>query len=224
MAGPQHNDDDAPGGYASPPCFMHEVDPAYMGIDPQQQLDVARWRKSERERLIKARLAMTALERQAHTEAITRRLDEIVGDVTGKTVSAYWPIRGEPDLRAWLESVWQRAGRGALPVVVAKATPLVFRAWRQGEALERGVWNIPVPANGPDITPEIVIAPIVGFDRACYRLGYGGGYFDRTLAAAKSRPMVIGVGYGAMELATIYPQPHDIAMDVIVTERETVGR
>jgi 5,10-methenyltetrahydrofolate synthetase len=225
MTGSHDHDGQGSGEYASPPCFMHEVDPAYMGVvDAQQQIDVARWRKGERTRRIEARLAMSAAERQSHTEAIIQRIDELVGDVSGKIVSAYWPIRGEPDLRAWLETIWARGGEGALPIVVAKGQPLIFRTWRQGEALEKGVWNIPVPANGPDVHPDIVISPIVGFDRSCYRLGYGGGYFDRTLAAAKTRPQVIGIGYSTMELPTIYPQPHDIPMDVIVTEREIVRR
>ena len=69
---------------------------------------------------------------------------------------------------------------------------------------------------------DVVIAPVVGFDRACYRLGYGGGFFDRTLAAMPRRPRVFGVGYACAELATIYPQPHDIGMDAIVTERQTI--
>src|SRR5690606_38434433 len=97
------DDDESPRGYASPPCFMHEVDPDYMGIDMQQEADVLRWRHNQRRQLIKARLAMPAAERQAHSEAIMWRLDEILGDLTGKTISAYWPIRGEPDLRFWLE-------------------------------------------------------------------------------------------------------------------------
>jgi 5-formyltetrahydrofolate cyclo-ligase len=81
------------------------------------------------------------------------------------------------------------------------------------------VWNIPVPAEGEGIVPDVVIAPIVGFDRACYRLGYGGGFFDRTLAALPVRPRVFGVGYAYAEMETILPQSHDIAMDAIVTER-----
>jgi 5,10-methenyltetrahydrofolate synthetase len=103
-------------------------------------------------------------------------------------------------------------------VVVEKGQPLVFRVWAPGDPLERGVWNIPVPAAGPAITPDVVIAPVVGFDPDCYRLGYGGGYFDRTLAALPSRPMVIGVGHSTARLATIHPQPHDIPMQAIVTE------
>ena len=85
-----------------------------------------------------------------------------------------------------------------------------------------GIWNIPVPAEGALLIPTLVIAPLVGFDAANYRLGNGGGYFDRTLAeliANKQRPTVIGVGYECLQIATIRPQPHDIPMDVIVTEK-----
>ncbi|TSE12489.1 5-formyltetrahydrofolate cyclo-ligase, partial [Mesorhizobium intechi] len=77
---------------------------------------------------------------------------------------------------------------------------------------------IPIPAEGDPVLPDIVVAPIVGIDPANYRLGYGGGFFDRTLAAMPSKPLVIGVGYELQRVATIYPQPHDIPMDRIVTE------
>lgn len=221
-------DDDArneAGSYASPPCLMHEIDPAYMGLDVQQQQDVSRWRRSERVRLIDARLAMPVAARAGHAEAIASRLDEIIEDVKGKVVSAYWPMRGEPNLRSWLETLDARGGTGALPVVVQKGAPLIFRAWRKGEPLEKGIWNIPVPSLCAEVvTPDVIIAPVVGFDRACYRLGYGGGYFDRTLACAKNHPVTVGVGYSAMEIPTIYPQPHDVAMDVVVTEREAIRR
>ncbi|MEP4420404.1 MAG: 5-formyltetrahydrofolate cyclo-ligase, partial [Nitratireductor sp.] len=118
----------------------------------------------------------------------------------------------------------RRGGTLALPVVVEKAAPLVFRDWRPGMKLEKGVWNIPVPPAAPAVIPDIVISPVVGFDPANYRLGYGGGFFDRTLAALPARPTVIGVGYAAAAIATIYPQPHDIAMDFIVTEAGRAGQ
>src|SRR5690606_24922582 len=102
------------------------------------------------------------------------------------------------------------------PVVVEKARPLVFRAYRPGDRLEKGVWNIPIPADGDPVIPDIVIAPLVGVDVRNYRLGYGGGFFDRTLAALPKRPLVIGVGYEMQRIATIHPQPHDIPMDRIV--------
>lgn len=83
----------------------------------------------------------------------------------------------------------------------------------------RGDWNIPVPPpDAPPVTPEIALAPLVGWDAGGYRLGYGGGYFDRTLAALSPRPFTIGVGLQKAQLATIHPQPHDIRLDAIVTE------
>lgn len=214
--------DEGQGSFASPPCFMHELDPAYLGFSPepdrQQRADVMRWRKAERQRLIQERLAIPAEDRKRHTARITDALDGMIGDVAGLTVSTYWPFRGEPDLRPWMKAVIARGGRCALPVVVERGAPMVFRAWTPGARLEHGIWNIPIPADGPEIDPDVVIAPVVGFDPSCYRLGYGGGFFDRTLAAREPRPRAIGIGYATAALATIYPQPHDIPMTAIVTQ------
>lgn len=216
------HDDEAPSAYASPPCLMHELDPCFTGlaraVDPQQSQDVMRWRKAERERLIAARLAVDVDTRRAHAGRISAQLREIIGDVRGVTVSTYWPFRGEPDLRDLMAAVAAGGGWCALPVVVERGRPLVFRLWAPGEPLERGVWNIPVPAAGAEVVPDVVIAPVVGFDPEAYRLGYGGGFFDRTLAALASRPRVIGVGYALAAIPTIYPQPHDVPLDKIVTE------
>lgn len=84
--------------------------------------------------------------------------------------------------------------------------------------MARGFWNIPVPANGIAVLPDIVVSPVVGFDPACYRLGYGGGFYDRTLATMAPKRLVIGVGFAMSSVATIHPLPHDIPMDLIVTE------
>lgn len=216
------DDDPSPVECASPPCSMHEVDPAYVGLASPAQADlrpaVAQWRKSERERLIASRLLLDAATRAGHARGIARHLDELIGDPSGLVVSTYWPYRGEPDLRPWLEELRARGGRTALPVVIAKKAPLIFRLWRAGEPLASGVWDIPVPADGEAVQPDIVIAPIVGFDTECYRLGYGGGYFDRTLAILPSSTIAIGVGYEQAAMATIRPQPFDIPMRHIVTE------
>jgi 5-formyltetrahydrofolate cyclo-ligase len=179
--------------------------------------EIARWRKMERERLISGRLAIPAETRADFAMAISDRLDTIIGDISGRVVSLYWPFRGEPDLRPWMASVTARGGVAALPVVVEKAHPLIFRAYRPGDRLEKGVWNIPVPADGGPVIPDMVIAPLVGVDAQNYRLGYGGGFFDRTLASLRTKPLVIGVGYANQHIATIHPQPHDIPMDRIVT-------
>ena len=210
---------------ASPPCFVNEVDPTYFGSPPpapsQPHANVQRWRRFERDRLIKERLEIGVDARHRLSECIVARLDDAIGDLSGKLVSAYWPFRGEPDLRDWLERIAAHGGRYALPVVIRKNAPLVFRTWRKGEPLSHGVWNIPVPTDGEVVYPDVVIAPLVGYDRAGYRLGYGGGFFDRTLAAMPNRPLVIGVGYSQAMIPSINPQVHDIPMNKIVTEQET---
>lgn len=221
MTGPDDTED--VGAFASPPCFMHELDPDFRATPPagdrRTEADVARWRKAERERLIEARRAIPLDARTAMTANIAAGLDRLLGEVAGLTVSLYWPFKAEPDLRPWAAAVIERGATVALPIVVEKAAPLIFRAWRPGDPLGRGVWNIPIPTEeAPLARPDIVIAPLVGFDAARYRLGYGGGFFDRTLAAARPRPRAVGIGYEIGRLATIYPQAYDIPMDAIVTE------
>jgi 5-formyltetrahydrofolate cyclo-ligase len=209
------DDDDGPG---SPPCFLHllgsEGAPA---IDPRQAREVARWRKVERERLIAARLALPAEYRAAQAGAIANDLDGLIPAERRAIISVYWPIRAEPDLRPWMREKWKQGVRIALPVALALRQPLVFREWRADGPLARGLWKIPYPADGIEVIPTVVLAPLVGFDAACYRLGYGGGFFDRTLAGMAAKPMVIGVGYPGSLIRTIFPQPYDIPMDWIVT-------
>jgi 5,10-methenyltetrahydrofolate synthetase len=206
--------------YSSPACFMHELDADFRMRQPDKSTwtDVARWRKAERERLIAARMAMSVDERKIGAGRIAANATRAIGKIGSGIVSLYWPFRGEPDLRDWMIEVMDRGGRIALPVVIEKGKPLEFRLWAPGEPLERGVWNILVPSRRNVVAPDVVIAPVVGFDAESYRLGYGGGFFDRTLAAAPNKPLVIGVGYAGSRIPTIYPQPHDIKMDVIVTD------
>ena len=184
----------------------------------ETRAEVIDWRKAERQRLIAARLAATPAQREAWSASITEALVQAIGGFDGLIVSVYWPFRGEPDLRAWMKRVAQGGGTCALPVVVEKGHPLVFRSWKEGDPLERGVWNIPVPSKGESVIPDVTIAPVVGFDPQCYRLGYGGGFFDRTLAALPRKPRVFGVGYDLQSIETIHPLAHDIPMDAIVTE------
>jgi 5,10-methenyltetrahydrofolate synthetase len=188
---------------------------------PIRWTEIARWRKAERARLIEARLVIPNERRAEMAKQIAEGLDAAIGDISGRTVSLYWPFRGEPDMRSWMASVIERGGTVALPVVVEKARPLLFRAYRPGDRLEKGVWNIPVPADGAAVTPDVVIAPLVGFDGEKFRLGYGGGFFDRTLAGLPAKPLVIGIGYSTQRIDTIHPQPHDIPMDGIVTDAQT---
>jgi 5,10-methenyltetrahydrofolate synthetase len=217
-----HDADEEGSGFASPACLLHELGPDHGGLTgtspAEQRSNILRWRKAERERLITMRLAIPADKRAADSAGIAANLDRLLPNLEGKVVSLYWPLRGEPDLRGWLASILQRGAICALPVVAQKNAPLVFHSWRPGEKLVRGFWNIPVPEKEEAVTPDIALAPVVGFDKQGYRLGYGGGYFDRTLAVLPAGRRVIGVGYSTFAIATIYPLPHDIPMDVIVTE------
>lgn len=213
-------------GFSSPPCYAAEVAPDYfdpLAVDPEQARDVARWRKAERTRLRAARLALSVAERQAVGEALSRHLRQLLQDrfsgARGMVFSAYWPIKGEPDLRPLMAELHKAGISVALPLVETRAAPLTFRRWTPETRMVRGDWNIPVPP--PDatvVTPDIALAPLVGWTAEGYRLGYGGGYFDRTLAALKPKPFVVGIGFQESRLQTIYPQPHDVPLDLIVTE------
>jgi 5-formyltetrahydrofolate cyclo-ligase len=179
--------------------------------------EIKAWRKGERERLIAWRMGLPPVTRRAAGERIAASIEEILADRPG-LLGAYWPFRAEFDPRPLLDTL-AAAGRGvALPVVVDKKGPLEYRAWLPGEPLIAGVWDIPIPEKRQIVVPAAVLAPLVGFDAAYYRLGYGGGYFDRTLAALSPRPLAIGVGFAGQEIATIHPQTFDMPMDVIVTE------
>jgi 5-formyltetrahydrofolate cyclo-ligase len=179
--------------------------------------EVKHWRRAERERLIGLRQAAPPDERRRWSERITVALGGILADRPG-ILGVYWPFRAEFDPRPLIDAELAAGREVALPVVVDKRGPLEYRLWRPGEPLVDGVWNIPVPEHGRVVRPAVVLAPVVGFDRECYRLGYGGGYFDRTLGSMVPRPVPIGVGFGFQAIATIYPQPFDIPMELVVTE------
>jgi len=182
---------------------------------------VVLWRKAARQRLIDERMAIRGEERARCNNAITGELARLLPGA--KTIGFYWPFRGEVDLRDFVASLIERGARPALPVVVQKGAPLIFREWRPDALMTSGVWNIPVPADGETLVPEVLLVPLVGFDPRLYRLGYGGGFYDRTLAAMPRVTRAIGVGYERAYLETIYPQAHDIPMSVIVTDRRVLG-
>ena len=214
-------------GFSSPPCYAAEVAPEYfdpLAVDPEQARDVAHWRKAERTRLRAARLALSVAERKEIGEALAGYLRQVLqdrfGGAQGKVLSAYWPIKGEPDLRPLMADLHEGGVTVTLPLVETKAAPLTFRRWTPETRMVRGDWNIPVPPpDAPVVTPDIALAPLVGWTADGYRLGYGGGYFDRTLAALSPKPFVVGIGINAAQLKTIYPQPHDIPLDLILTEK-----
>jgi 5-formyltetrahydrofolate cyclo-ligase len=180
--------------------------------------EVKQWRREQRSRLIERRKAIPQNERRRLQPLITGRVEEHFPQLARADIGFYWPFSGELGLHALVRRLVERGARAALPVVVEKRAPLEFWAWRPGAPLARGVWNIPIPAAREVVQPTALLVPLVGFDEQGHRLGYGGGYYDRTLAETSPAPLAIGVGYELGRLATIHPQPHDIPMAAIVTE------
>ncbi|WBU63338.1 5-formyltetrahydrofolate cyclo-ligase [Paracoccus aerodenitrificans] len=211
--------------YASPACMASEIAPDYFGpvaADPVQSRDAERWRKAERSRLIETREALSASARKAADDAIASHLDTVLaerfGGAEGMVITGYWPIRSEIDLRGWMQRQAKRGVRIALPVVTARNAPLIFRPWTPEAKMRKGLWKIPEPDTAETCLPQIMLAPLVGWDSSRFRMGYGGGFYDRTLSSLRPRPYAIGIGLQSGQLRTIYPQPHDEALDLIVTE------
>jgi 5-formyltetrahydrofolate cyclo-ligase len=179
-------------------------------------MDVMQWRKEQRAQLIARRKALAPELQRAEDERITELLVTGFPQLAALDLGFYWPFNGEVDPRVAVLRFRARGARTALPVVIRKDAPLEFREWHPGVATLPGVFGLPVPQS-PVVVPTAVLMPPVGFDAAGYRLGYGGGYFDRTLAALSPQPLKIGLAREASRIATIHPQPHDIPMDFVVT-------
>jgi 5-formyltetrahydrofolate cyclo-ligase len=142
-------------------------------------------------------------------------------------VAGFWPFRDEIDVRPILEHLDAQGHEVGLPAVVGRGRPLVFRPWRPGMRLAKGRLGEPTPPPDADygageITPRLLLVPLLAFDAQGYRIGYGGGYYDMTLAALrKAGPVVaVGVGYSAQEVDAVPHDENDQRLDWIVTERE----
>jgi 5,10-methenyltetrahydrofolate synthetase len=186
--------------------------------------ELTRWRKAERRRLLAAREALGAGALERARLRIDAHLERAFPGLASARLAFCWPIRGEYDARPLAQGLRGRGAVTALPVVVAPGCPLEFRVWHPGVALAAGPLGIPYPADSDAITPTVILLPVIGWDATGHRLGYGAGYFDRTLAALSPRPTPIGVGYELGRIATIHPQPWDIPMDWVVTERGVYRR
>jgi 5-formyltetrahydrofolate cyclo-ligase len=141
--------------------------------------------------------------------------------VAAGVVSGYWPLAGEIDVRPLMTRLVDLGFEGALPVVTAPGRPLDFRRWRPGQALIEGPFGTRHPEPGePSLRPDIVLAPLLAFDDLGRRLGWGGGYYDRTFEALRRRGPVLAVGiaFAAQRVDTVPHAPHDRRMDWIVTE------
>ena len=190
--------------------------------------EITHWRKTRRSELIAARQAIAADALERMRLSIDSHLRRAFPRLAQGVVAFCWPYKNEYDARHLLAEMRRTGAVTALPAIVAPKTPMAFREWHPGIALEHGPLGIPFPRESRELVPDSVLLPIVGFDRQGYRLGYGGGYFDRTLAGLRTNntasPCVIGVGHEFAMLETIYPQPFDMPLDYMVTERGVYRR
>lgn len=189
-----------------------------------ERAEILAWRKEKRAELIAARMAVPQEEHRDADGAIARRIDTCLDDVEPCLVGAYWPFRREFNVLPVLDRLIAQGFTIALPVVLGTGRPLEFRHWTRATKLASGVYDIPYPAEGEAVQPKMLIVPLVGFDDDGYRLGYGGGFYDRTLEAMEPRPFCLGVGFELAHLPTIHPLPHDIPMNAIATEKSFYHR
>jgi 5-formyltetrahydrofolate cyclo-ligase len=168
--------------------------------------------------LIAERLALAPAVRTAAETAMARALITHFGLVNPGVVACYWPHRGEPSVHGVMLRIIDLGGQVGLPAPALPREPMAFRSWGPRSKLVPGLGGILQPESGRSVQPDVMIIPMVGFDPKGYRLGYGGGYYDRTLAALSPRPRTIGVAFEQARLRSLDPQPHDVPMDAIVTE------
>jgi len=142
------------------------------------------------------------------------------------TVSAYHPIGAELDCLELMARLTEAGHVTCLPIVAKRGAPLVFRRWAPGEPLKDGLGGIPVPPpSAPVVEPDILFVPLIAFDRAGYRLGYGGGYYDRTLTALRARKAILAVGlaFAAQEVPAVPHLDYDARLDAILTEEGAIA-
>lgn len=180
---------------------------------------------AERERVrraaIAAREALSPEEHRRLSARIETNLKQLLAHRTPSVIAFCWPYRGEFDARGVIAGLTAKGWRSCLPIVRTAQSPLGFRCWHPGSEMAVDRYGIHYPADGDDMTPEVLLLPFNAIDRQGYRLGYGAGYFDRTLASMPVRPYVVGVGFSLGLVDSVWPQQHDIPVDHIITENDT---
>ena len=177
-----------------------------------------------RRRALAARDALTEQARRDAAQAIARRAFPVAVR-PGMIVSGFMPIGSEIDPLPLMRNLTHAGAKLALPVVAGRGKPLIMRAWAFGEPLIEAIWNIKVP--GPSaaiVEPDILIVPFAAFDRAGHRIGYGAGYYDRTIAGLRAKKAIVAIGFGlaVQEIPQVPATEFDQRLDYILTERETI--
>ncbi|WP_315835561.1 5-formyltetrahydrofolate cyclo-ligase [Bradyrhizobium prioriisuperbiae] len=168
--------------------------------------------------------ALTTQQRFAAADAVAARAFPLEV-ASGQAVAGYSPIRSEFDPRPLMEALARRGARLALPVIVARDQPLLFRIWSPSTAMVRGQMGIFEPAaDAPVVVPDIMLVPLAAFDRTGHRIGYGAGHYDRTFEQLRRMKTIVAVGlaFSVQQVAAVPALPHDVRLDYIVTEHQTI--
>jgi 5-formyltetrahydrofolate cyclo-ligase len=190
--------------------------------EPQTSIDATK--AALRRAALARRDAMPAEEREAAAQEIAARPFP-VALAPGMTVSGFIPLKTEIDVRPLMRKLTAMGAKLALPVVVGRGEPLVMRAWAFGAPLKGGGWGISEPPDDvPEVYPDFLLVPLLAFDRAGHRIGYGAGYYDMTITALRARKPVtaIGIAFAAQEVDQVPTTPRDARLDLVLTERETI--
>jgi 5-formyltetrahydrofolate cyclo-ligase len=183
-------------------------------------------KKSLREEVLKKRSAVHSMSRERAANTIRDLFLQALPLRPGSIVAGYWPLPGEVDSTPLLNALAEKKFEICLPVVTEHESPLIFRKWTVGMNLGEGYAGTRIPpAESPILNPDILVVPLVAFDRAGYRLGYGGGFYDRTLNAmrAQRQIMAVGLAYAAQQVPLVPHEGTDEKLDWVVTEELAIG-
>lgn len=214
-----------------PPASIYAVEPVLRGNRMNESVGAARERDALRKRLREMRAAVPAAQRIGAAQALVGSLEQVPEFMTDRRIGGYWAVDGELPLMALIGGMLAREQQYCLPVVGADRQ-LRFAPWRPGEVITANRYGIPEPACAPAdlLQPtdlDVVLVPLLGFDRRGHRLGFGGGYYDRSFEFLRGRadvgkPVLVGVAYALQEVAALEEQPWDVHLDYVATERELI--
>ena len=191
---------------------------------PAQLIDTSEQKKIIRRDAIARRDALPAAARAAAAETIARRMFPLA-IAPGVIVSGFSPLKSEINPVPLLRRLGDGGAGLALPVVAGKGKPLIMRAWAFGEPLDSGVWGIREPkSEAGEVAPDILLVPLLAFDRSGHRVGYGAGYYDMTIAKLRALKSVVAVGiaFAVQEIPSVPVTPRDARLDLVLTEREVI--
>jgi 5-formyltetrahydrofolate cyclo-ligase len=183
-----------------------------------KDIDPIATRNDIRRECLQARESLSTAEHVLLSARIERHLAAELQLHKRGCVGFCWPYRAEFDARPLVRSLLDAGWTACLPVVSDTVGPMFFRAWTPETPMQADRHGIQTPVDGAEVVPDLLLLPFNAIDACGYRLGYGAGYFDRTLAVMEPRPFVIGVGFAVGVVASVYPQPHDIPVNCRVTE------